>query len=158
MASTVQHYFRISGITLSWTELGVALIALFICTGLMIRYSYETNNIVSTMPLPVQHYFRISGIPTGWTDVDVVGAIKSLGPIRIHDEQHPRLSLYPACSGSTQTGLLKLVNCLEFLETTKLDKLKLELSVEGKSEFVDIDGHFYDLTPLNTVGNEKIAE
>jgi hypothetical protein len=107
MASSIHHYFRISGITMGWTGLGVvgALAALSICTGLMIRYSYGTKNIVSTMPLSQQNYFRISGIPTGWKGVNVVCGLKSLEPTRIHDGQHLHLSLYPACSGSTQTGL-----------------------------------------------------
>jgi hypothetical protein len=157
MGSPVQYCFRMSGITIDWTKLGVALIAVFICAGLTIRYSYETKNIVSTVPLSV-HYFRISGIPAGWTEVGVVGALKSLKPTTMYDEQHPRLVLYPACSGSTQTGLLKLVKFLGLLEATKLDKLKVELSVEGESEFVDIDGHFYDLTPLNNPGDEHIVE
>jgi hypothetical protein len=138
MSSSAQHYFRSSGITMGWAELGVAgaLTALFICTGLMIRYSYEAKTIVSTMPLSGKQYSRISGIPKGWTDVNVVDGLESLEPTRVYDYQHPRLSLYPACGGSTQTRVLKQGNCLEFLETTKLDKIKLELSVEGKSVFV----------------------
>jgi hypothetical protein len=159
MASATQHYFRTSGITMGWTEFGVvgALSLLFICTGLIIRYSYDAKNRVSTIPLSRKHYFRISGIPTGWTEVSVVGGLKSLEPTRIHDE-NPRLSLFPACSNSTQTGILKLENCLELLETTKLDTIQLQLSVEGDSVFVDIDDHFFDLTPLNTPGNEYIVE
>jgi hypothetical protein len=90
MASSVQHYFRISGITMGWTELLVgAFTALFICTGLIVRYLYETKNIVSTIPLS-EHYFRISGIPALWTEVDVVDGLKSLERARIHDDQHPR--------------------------------------------------------------------
>jgi hypothetical protein len=110
------------------------------------------------MPLSVQHYFRISGIPTEWTDVGVIDALKSPAHAVIHDGQYPRLSLYPACTGSTQTGLLKLENCVEFLEKIKSDKIQLELSLEGKDATVDIDVDFYDLTPLNTPGNEHIAE
>jgi hypothetical protein len=108
MASSIRHYIRISGITMGWIELGVvsALTALFICTGLMVRYSHETKNIVSTMPLSQQNYFRISGIPAGWKGVNVVCGLKSLEPTRIHDDQHLHLSFYPACSGLTQTGLL----------------------------------------------------
>jgi hypothetical protein len=52
----------------------------------------------------------------------------------------------------------KLENCLELLETTKLDPIQLELSVEGESVWVDIDHHFFGLTPLNTPGNEYIVE
>jgi hypothetical protein len=115
---------------------------------------YETKNIVSTIPLS-EHYFRISGIPARWTEVDVVDGLKSLERARIHDDQHPRLSLYPACSGSTQTGLLKLENCVG---TIKLDTINLELSVEGKTASVDMDGRFYNLTPLNAPENEHIVE
>jgi hypothetical protein len=104
-----------------------------------------------------QHYFRISRIPTGCTEVSVVRGLKSLEPTRIHDES-PRLSLFQACNDSTQTGILKLENFLELLETTKLDQIQLELSVEGESVWVDIDDHFFDLTPLNTPGNEYIVE
>jgi hypothetical protein len=110
------------------------------------------------MPLSLQHYFRISGIPSGWTDVSVVGALESCEPTIIHDNQHPFISLYPACSGLTQTGLLKLGDGIEFLEKIKLDTIKLELSVEEESAYVDIDGHFHDLTPLNTPVKEYIVE
>jgi hypothetical protein len=110
------------------------------------------------MAISPQHWFRISGIPTGWTNVSVIGALKSLEPPIIHHDQHPRLSLYPSCAGLTLTGLLKLDNCLELLEKVKSDKIQLELSVEGEKEIVDLDGDFYNLTPLNTLGNEHIAE
>jgi hypothetical protein len=110
------------------------------------------------MALSAQHYIRIRGIPAGWTDVGIVGALKSLEPTIIHGDQHPRLSLYPAYSGLTQTGLLKLENCLEFRKKFMSDEIKLELSVEGENAIVDIDDRFYDLTPLNTLENEHIAE
>jgi hypothetical protein len=110
------------------------------------------------MPSSVQHYFRLTGVPAGWTKVGVVGALKSLEPTIIHDYQHPRLSLYPACAGSTQTGLLKLKDCLELYDKIKSSKIKLELSVAGKTAVVEFDVDFYDLTPLNTPGNEHIAE
>jgi hypothetical protein len=159
MASSTQHYFQTSGITMGWTELVVgALTGLFIYTGLIIRYSYDAKNRVSTMPLSGQHYFRISRIPTGWTEVSVVGGLKSLEPTRIHDDESPCLSLFQACNDSTQTGILKLENYLELLETTKSDTVQLELSVEGESVCIDIDDHFFDLTPLNTPGNEYTVE
>jgi hypothetical protein len=110
------------------------------------------------MPLPMQHYFRISGIPAKWTAVSVVGALKSLEPTIIDDHQNPHLSLYPACSGFTQTGLLKLENCIGLLETTKLNNIRLELEVKEESAYVHIDGHFCGLTPLNTPDNEYIVE
>jgi hypothetical protein len=44
------------------------------------------------------------------------------------------------------------------LENTKLDTIELELSVEEESAYVDIDGHFHDLTPLNTPAKEYIVE
>jgi hypothetical protein len=110
------------------------------------------------MALSAQHYIRISGIPTGWTDVGIVCALKALEPAIIHDDEHPHLSLYPACGGLTQTGLLKLENGLEFLKKIMSDEIKLELSVEGENTIVDIDDRFYDLTPLNTLENEHIAE
>jgi hypothetical protein len=110
------------------------------------------------MALSVQRYIRISGIPAGWTDVDTICALKALEPTIIHGDEHPRLSLYPTCNGLTQTGLLKLENCSEFLKKIMSDEIKLELSVEGKNAIVDIDDQFYDLTPLNTVENEHIAE
>jgi hypothetical protein len=156
----MQHYFRKFGIHIGRTELGVTggLAALSICTSLMIRYSYETKNVDSSMASSAQRYFRISGILANWTEVDVVDTLKSLQPPIIDGDQHPRLSLYPACAGLTQTGLLKLENCLELLEKIRSDQIKLELSVGGEGAIVDIDCHFYDLTPLNTAGNELIAE
>jgi hypothetical protein len=110
------------------------------------------------MAFSSQHWFRISGIPTGWANVSVVDALTSLEPPIIHEDQHPRLSLYPACAGLTLTGLLKLENCSELREKVKSDKIHLELSVEGKKAIVDLDSDFYNLTPLNTLRNEHIAE
>jgi hypothetical protein len=161
MALPIRPYLHLSGIPAWWIELlGVVgvLAALSILTELMMRYSHETKTIDPTMPISVQHYFRISGIPVGWTELDVVVALKALEPTIVDDDQHPRLFLYPACAGLTQTGLLKLENCLELRERIKSDKIKLEISVAGESAIVDIDCHFYDLTPLNTPGNEIIAE
>jgi hypothetical protein len=125
---------------------------------LLNRYLYGTGNIASTTPLSAQHCFRLSGIPVGWKEAGVVSALKSLKPTIIHDDQYPHLSLYPACAGSSQTGLLELENCLELLEKIKSGNIKLELSVEGKNAIVDIDVNFYHLTPLNTPGNKYIAE
>jgi hypothetical protein len=124
----------------------------------MIRYSHGTKNIDPTMPRSVQHYFRMSGIPVGWTELDVVTALKALEPTIINSDQHLGLSLYPACAGLTQTGLLKVENCLELREKLQSGQITLELSVESESVIVDIDCHFHDLTPLNTPGNELIAE
>jgi hypothetical protein len=42
------------------------------------------------------------------------------------------------------------MDCLELLETIKSENIQLELSGEGESAIMDIDCHFYDLTPLNT--------
>jgi hypothetical protein len=47
---------------------------------------------------------------------------------------------------------------LELLDKIKSDQITLELSVEGECAIVDIDCHLYDPTPLNTPGNEPIAE
>jgi hypothetical protein len=110
------------------------------------------------MASTIEHYFRISGIPRDWTEHDVVSALKSFSPTIIDDDQRPRLSAYPACSDVTQTGLLKLESCFGLLKEIKSDNIHLELSAEEKDAIVDIDGHFYDLTPLNTPGNECIAE
>jgi hypothetical protein len=110
------------------------------------------------MESSTQHCFRISGIPPSWTDVGIVSALRSLEPTIIPDGQHLHLSLYPACSRLTQTGLLKLDNCLEFFKNIMSNKTKLELSVEGENVIVDIDGRFDDLTPLNTPDNEDFTE
>jgi hypothetical protein len=159
MALSIRPYLHLSGIPAGWTEiLGVVgtLAALSILTELMVRYSHGTKNIDPTMP--IQHYIRISGIPVGWTKVGVVGALKSLEPTVIHGDQHLGLSRYPSCAGLTQTGRLKLENRLELLEKLQSRQITLELSVGSESAIVDIDCHFYDLTPLNTPGNELIAE
>jgi hypothetical protein len=116
------------------------------------------QTVNSAMAYSAQHWFRISGIPTGWTDVGVLGALTSLEPPIIHEDRHPRLSVYPACAGSTLTGLLKLENCSELLEKVKSGIIHLELSLEGEKAVVDLDRNFYNLTPLNTLGNEHIAE
>jgi hypothetical protein len=109
------------------------------------------------MSLSAHHYYRISGIPTDWTEVGITGGLNSLEPTIVHDDQHLHLSLYPACSGLTQTGILKLNDCLELFKQVESDDINLEISVEGESANVGIDCHFYNLTPLNIPGNH-IAE
>jgi hypothetical protein len=102
-------------------------------------------------------YFRISGIPQDWKEDDLLGALQTIDPdLR---NQKSQLSLYPACSDSSQTALLEL-DPTKYFQSVGPNESTYERSFPvGKTEAVlSIDSHFYGLTPLNTPDKQIIAE
>jgi hypothetical protein len=98
---------------------------------------------------------RINAIPEDWTEHDIRGALQN--EVDNFDTQKPKLSLFPACSGRSQTALLNLGAPSGFFLELKGEK-HLELRTAEKDDFVSIDNNFSDLTPLNDPGNEIFAE
>jgi hypothetical protein len=102
--------------------------------------------------------FRISGVPLDWSEDDLLGALKAIDPY-LRDEM-AQLSLYPACSGPTQTALLNLGTYTQYFRALKPNESTYEsTSAVGKTKVaLALDSHFYDLTPLNTPGDRIVAE
>jgi hypothetical protein len=68
------------------------------------------------------------------------------------------LALYPACSGTGQTGLLNLGKCTGLIEYIKPEEITLEIAKQDSRETIVLDSHFHDLSPLNTPDNAILAE
>jgi hypothetical protein len=101
--------------------------------------------------------FRISGIPVKWNKDDLLLALRSFDP-DFNDAR--KLSLFPACSGRTQTALLRLdpLMCSEYFRRIDSTQEQYEL-IEGDPDiYLVIDKHLLGLTPLNTPGDDAIVE
>jgi hypothetical protein len=117
----------------------------------------DPNSYVIATPSSRTKCFRISGIPQDWEEDDLLGALQTVDPeLR---NQKPQLSLYPACSGSSQTALLEL-DPTEYFQSLRPDEsIYTSIFPASKTEAVlTIDSHFYGLTPLNTPDKQIIAE
>jgi hypothetical protein len=101
--------------------------------------------------------FRISGIPQDWKEGDLVGALQTIDQeLR---NQKSQISLYPACSGSSQTALLELDPTKYFQSLGPNESAYTSICPANKTEAVlTIDSHFNGLTPLNTPDKQIIAE
>jgi hypothetical protein len=100
----------------------------------------------------------MSGIPPSWTEDDVLNTLKSVDASKTLEIQKCHITLYPACYGSFQTGLLNTDSSLESFGEINEDRIRLEFSTQDTVLDLFIDRHFYDLTPLNTPRNDVIAE
>lgn len=96
--------------------------------------------------------FRISNVPLDWRKDKLLEALKGIDPLL---EPDPQLSLYPACCGDTQTALLSLRICTTYFQCLKSNDSNYVTTLDG---VLVIDSHFYDLTPLNTLEKEIVAE
>jgi hypothetical protein len=96
--------------------------------------------------------FRISNVPLDWRKDKLLEALKGIDPLL---EPDPQLSLYPACCGDTQTALLSLRICTIYFQCLKSNDSNYVTTLDG---ILVIDSHFYDLTPLNTLEKEIVAE
>jgi hypothetical protein len=103
-------------------------------------------------------FIRISGVPQDWTEEDILNGLLAVEPTCILRDQDPKITLYPACCGAGQTGLLNLGKCTGLFEYIKAGETILKIPKLDSIATVVIDSHFHDLTPLNTPGNDILAE
>jgi hypothetical protein len=117
----------------------------------------DPNSYAIATPNSRTKCFRISGIPQDWEEDDLLGALQTIDPEL--QNQKSQLSLYPACSGSSQTALLEL-DPTKYFQNLRLNESTYTSIFPGsKTEAVlTIDSHFYGLTPLNTPNKQIIAE
>jgi predicted Zn-ribbon and HTH transcriptional regulator len=101
--------------------------------------------------------FRIANIPSTWNQDDLLNSLKKIDPSL--DSNGYELSLFPACQGSSQTALLNFDRCTECFQRLKPNDFNnVKVSNGPGMVWLTIDCHFYDLTPLNSPGEEVIAE
>jgi hypothetical protein len=93
-------------------------------------------------------------VPLGWGKEMLLNTLYTIDPSL--KTRKVQLSLFPACSGPTQTALLNLDNITEYFQHVKSNAFKYELMADGS--YLAIDTHFYDLSPLNTPEGEIFAE
>jgi hypothetical protein len=98
--------------------------------------------------------FRISNVPPMWSEGELLQALQSSGDSLDLATRQYRLSLYPACCGSSQTALLNL-QCPGYSWDPKSNKDQL---IGREDSDLVMDRHFYGLTPLNTPEGEIVAE
>jgi len=115
---------------------------------------HEGSSSVSAIKRQPSVCLRISNVRPTWSEAELLQAFQSSDDSLDFATGQYRLSLYPACCGSSQTALLNF-QCPG--HAWDLESNKDKLIGRGDSDLV-MDRHFYGLTPLNNPGDEIIAE
>ena len=115
----------------------------------------DSSRIPAAKPRLAPVCFRISNVPPMWNEDDLLRAILSSDDSLDLATGQYQLSLYPACTGSSQMALLNVQSpgCSWNLQSNE-DKLIRR----GGGSAIVMDRHFYGLTPLNTPEGEIVAE
>ncbi len=105
---------------------------------------------------------RITGIPTSWSKEKLLDTL-CRGPSSFSSSLNGDsfVALYPGCYHSSQTAILTLESCPDFMERMGLgDTRSIKINDESVGEIVwlSTDYDFYDLTPLNKPEGDIIAE
>ncbi|CAG8773967.1 5961_t:CDS:1, partial [Acaulospora colombiana] len=75
----------------------------------------EANKqITANNPVPKSKCLRISGVPDAWSEDTLRQCLEALDPHLCDNEF--KISLYPACHGSGQVGMLNLSQCTEYFQ------------------------------------------
>lgn len=105
--------------------------------------------------------FRICGVPSDWSEDDLMEALQDNVDASLKDQHNHELSLYPACCGPTKTALLNLETCSDYFRRFGRFEVKhkqIPKIAKRTEAHLVIDCHFHDLTPLNTLDDEIVAE
>ncbi|CAG8611735.1 16090_t:CDS:2, partial [Acaulospora colombiana] len=97
------------------------------------------------MSLNKSKCLRISGIPDEWSEDNLLQCLETLDP-HVRDNEF-EISLYPACHGSGQVGMLNLSQCTEYFKQVVPYK---PFVARAQGQDLSIDCDFNGLTPLNT--------
>jgi hypothetical protein len=111
------------------------------------------------LPVAAPKCFRIANVPLTWSKKNVYRVLHNADR-SLKDHKH-QLSLFPACSGATQTALLNFEICTKFFRRILLNRhhyLKVLATSTSAEVRLVIDCHFHDLTPLNTPEGKIVAE
>lgn len=115
------------------------------------------TNISSAIPGSKSTCFRIRNIPLEWSQEDLLRVIKNFDSD--FEEEARNLSLFPDCSGRTQTALLRLdlLTCSDYFRGVDPRKVKNQ-PIRDTAVVLVIDRQFLGLTPLNAPGADVVAE
>ncbi|CAG8712014.1 16380_t:CDS:2, partial [Acaulospora colombiana] len=114
----------------------------------------ETNiQLATNNAAPKSKCLRISGIPDGWSVDTLRQCLQTLDPNLCDDEF--KISLYPACHGSGQVGMLNLSHCTEYFKRVVPYK---PFFACAQDQDLSIDCDFNGLTPLNTPPKDILAD
>lgn len=107
--------------------------------------------------------WRIQNIPQEWSQEELLRRLKKIDKSLEKLEAH-WLSVYPAYSGNTKTGLLNMKVPLQFflkLDPDSTHPITIIEQSETKERIeidISFDCHFHGLTPLNVPKGENIIE
>jgi len=122
-----------------------------------ISRSDDSGRSNTPMPNPGPKCFRIANVPLTWSKDDLLNSLIKIDPSLENHEY--KLSLYPACYGSTQTALLNMRGCTEYFQRLKQNDFNyVPIPDATDRAYLVIDSHFYDLTPLNSPAEGIVAE
>ena len=98
--------------------------------------------------------FRVSNVPQTWGEAELLQVLRgSDHSLDLAIGQY-QLSLYPACSGPSQTALLN-IQCPGYERDLESNQDKL---IGREDSDLVMDSHFYGLTPLNNPEGEIVVE
>ncbi|KAF8248450.1 hypothetical protein K440DRAFT_254380 [Wilcoxina mikolae CBS 423.85] len=117
-------------------------------------------------PVPKWKFWRITNVPSTWNEDILLQKLQKAGrSLELLSQTNCRRWLFPACSGNTKTALVTTSENLEFFQHIGDDKSEhikiLDDSTNGKDQtevYLEVDCHFYDLTPLNTPEGDIVAD
>jgi hypothetical protein len=112
------------------------------------------NTAASNNAKPAPKCFRIANVPAGWDAEKLLGTLQLVDPFLA--DQQPQLSLFPACSSTTQTALINLYPCTGYFQSLKPNDDNYLHTSDGT--LLVIDYHFHHLTPLNAPESQIVAE
>lgn len=102
--------------------------------------------------------WRIENVPGSWSKEVLLECLQKYDP-SLEGFGIEYLSLYPACSRKTQTGILDLQEFPESFQKPNLhEPVFIPIPDSGKKSFLRVDCNFEKLTPLNDPGGEAILE
>ena len=120
-------------------------------------HSVDTSKLQSNDPTSSSlrpKCFRISGLPSSWSEIHLFDALHEIDQSLTRHNYRP--SLYPSCYGSTQTALLNLDPCTVYLQSR--NHFPIPKLASRTADVLTIDSDFYNLTPLNILTGEVVAE
>lgn len=113
---------------------------------------------------PQHECWRIQNIPTSWSITKLLQMLQKNNESLISLEERC-ISLYPSCTGNSQTALLRMRPLPQYFQELDPDDshvLILEEIPEAGSRredvFLSLDCHFRGLTPLNVPIGDNLVE
>ena len=105
------------------------------------------------MQNPSRTTFRVQNIPKRWNAKHLLGCLHDKYPsLDLHESQ---ISVFPSCCRNrTNTALLHLDSYPQVFKTSGLHQVQ---GIDGRHIDLEIDSHFYGLTPLDALPEADIT-